>query len=125
MAQVDQPVLVLTGGRGPDVVVENVGAVVWGAALNSLLRGGRLVTRGATSGDQPGADMRRNFVRQLKGFGSTLGTLAKFADPLAFCSRVRLRPVIDSRFPLANVKAVMGWLESGRQFGKVALSIDG
>jgi NADPH:quinone reductase-like Zn-dependent oxidoreductase len=46
-------VLGLTGGRGVDVVIENVGAAVWGAALKSLVRGGRLVTCGATSGDQP------------------------------------------------------------------------
>jgi Zinc-binding dehydrogenase/Thiolase, N-terminal domain len=118
-------VLALTGGRGVDVVVENVGAAVWGAALKSLVRGGRLVTCGATSGDQPGADLRRMFIRQLKVFGSTLGTLAEFADLLALCSRIGLRPVIDSRHALANVTDALDRLESGRQFGKVVVTIGG
>ena len=69
-------VLAHTGGRGVDVVIENVGAAVWGAALKSLVRGGRIGTCGATTGDQPGADLRRLFIRQLQVFGSTLGTLA-------------------------------------------------
>jgi NADPH:quinone reductase-like Zn-dependent oxidoreductase len=125
MAQVDQPVLALTGGRGPDVVVENVGASVWGAALKNLLLGRRPVTRCATSVNKPGTDLCRMVIRQLKGFGSTLGTLAGFANLLAFCRRVRLRPVIDSRLPLAHVAAALDWLESGRQFGTVALSLHG
>ena len=115
-------VLGLTGGRGVDVVIENVGAAVWGAALKSLVRGGRLVTCGATTGDQPGADLRRMFIRQLKVFGSTLGTLAEFADLLAFCERSPMRPVIDSRHALDAVPQALGRLESGQQFGKVAIT---
>jgi NADPH:quinone reductase-like Zn-dependent oxidoreductase len=117
-------VLDLTGGRGVDVVIENVGAAVWGAALKSLVRGGRLVTCGATTGDQPGADLRRLFIRQLKVFGSTLGTLAEFRDLLALCERSPMRPVIDSRYPLGAVTQALDRLESGGQFGKIALDIE-
>jgi len=116
-------VLALTGGRGVDVVIENVGAAVWGAALKSLVRGGRLVTCGATSGDQPGADLRRMFIRQLKVFGSTLGTLAEFADLLAFCGRTGVRPMIDSSHALERVTQALDRLESGQQFGKVVVAI--
>jgi NADPH:quinone reductase-like Zn-dependent oxidoreductase len=116
-------VLELTGGRGVDVVIENVGAAVWSAALKSLVRGGRLVTCGATTGDQPGADLRRMFIRQLKVFGSTLGTLAEFRDLLAFCERSPMRPVIDSVYALDDVTQALDRLESGRQFGKVAVAI--
>jgi len=115
--------LALTGGRGVDVVVENVGAAVWPQALKSLVRGGRIVTCGATTGDQPGADLRRLFIRQLQVFGSTLGTNAEFADLLAFVERHRLAPVIDSVYGLDEVPAALARLESGRQFGKVAIEI--
>jgi NADPH:quinone reductase-like Zn-dependent oxidoreductase len=117
-------VLGLTGGRGVDVVIENVGAAVWGAALKSLVRGGRLVTCGATSGDQPGAGLRRMFIRQLKVFGSTLGTLAEFRDLLAFCERSSMRPVIDSRNVLDEVPQALARLESGGQFEKIALAVE-
>jgi NADPH:quinone reductase-like Zn-dependent oxidoreductase len=59
-------VLTATKGRGVDVVIENVGAAVWSAAMKSLVRGGRLVTCGATTGDQPPADLRRIFIGSFK-----------------------------------------------------------
>ena len=116
--------LAATGGRGVDVVFENVGEAVWPAALKSLVRGGRLVTCGATSGDQPGADLRRLFIRQLQVLGSTLGTVSEQHALLAFCQRHGVRPVIEQTFALGDVHAALSRLESGEQFGKIALSID-
>ena len=116
--------LAATDGRGVDVVFENVGEAAWPAAMKSLVRGGRLVTCGASSGDQPGADLRRLFIRQLRVLGSTLGTVAELRDLLAFCQRQRVRPLIEQSFALDDVHAALDRLESGDQFGKVALRID-
>ena len=117
-------VLAETGGRGVDVVIENVGEAVWSEALKSLARGGRLVTCGATSGDAPSADLRRLFIRQISVHGSTHGTFAEFRALLAFCARGGFRPVLDGRFPLAEIHAALDRLEAGRQFGKIAIDID-
>ena len=116
--------LAATGGRGVDVVLENVGEAVWAAAMKSLVRGGRLVLCGATSGDQPGADLRRLFIRQLKVLGSTMGTVAELHQLLAFCQRHDVRPVIGHAYPLAEVHAALSLLEAGEQFGKIALAMD-
>lgn len=120
---VAKEVMAKTGGRGVDVVIENVGAAVWQSAMKSLVRGGRLVTCGATSGDQPPADIRRLFIRQLQIFGSTLGNFDEFRDLLSLVSGTGLRPVIDSEFPLDQVHAGLDRLASGEQFGKVAISL--
>ncbi len=122
---VAKTVLSLTGGRGVDVVVENVGEAVWGAAMKSLVRGGRLVTCGATSGDQPPADLRRIFIRQLQILGSTHGDFGEFRDLLEFVRHTGLKPVIDRVYPAAEVHAALDRLESGAQFGKVCLRFDG
>lgn len=121
---VAKAVMAATGGRGVDVVFENVGAAVWASAMKSLVRGGRLVTCGATTGDQPPADLRRIFIRQLQILGSTLGDFDEFRDLLGFVERTGLKPVIDSEYPLDQVHAALDRLESGAQFGKVALRID-
>ena len=115
--------LAATGGRGVDVVFENVGEAVWPAAMKALVRGGRLVTCGATSGDQPGADLRRLFIRQLHVLGSTLGNLSDLHELLAFCQRHGVRPVIEQSYALDDVHAALSRLESGEQFGKIALAI--
>lgn len=120
---VAKAVMSYTGGRGVDVVIENVGEAVWSAAMKSLVRGGRLVTCGATSGDQPPADLRRIFIRQLQILGSTGGDLAEFRDLLGFVAGHGIVQVIDSSFPLERVHEALSRLESGQQFGKVGLAL--
>jgi len=113
----------LTRGRGVDIVIENIGGEMWSLALKSLARGGRLVTCGATAGDQPPADLRRVFIRQLQIYGSTLGDLHELRALLAFVEQTGLRPVIDTYYPMDDVHRALDRLESGAQFGKLALEI--
>ena len=120
---VGKAVMQLTGKRGVDVVFENVGAAVWDSALKSAVRGGRIVTCGATSGDQPGADLRRVFIRQLQIYGSTLGNLAELRDLVRFCAQHGVRPLMDQVFPLDQTHAALDRLASGQQFGKVAVRL--
>jgi NADPH:quinone reductase-like Zn-dependent oxidoreductase len=113
----------LTEGRGVDVIIENIGGTIWNAALKCLVRGGRIVTCGATIGDQPPADLRRIFIRQLQIFGSTLGNPDELSGVLEWCSQGRLRPPIDARYKLDETHAALSRLESGSQFGKTAIDI--
>ena len=120
---ISKRVMELTGKRGVDVVFENVGQAVWPHALRSLARGGRLVLCGATSGDAPSADLRRLFVRQLQIFGSSLGSLEEYRQLLAFVENTGLRPVIDREFGMQDIHSALNYLESGQQFGKIAVRI--
>ena len=120
---VAKEVMRLTGKRGVDVVFENVGAAVWDAALKSLVRGGRIVTCGATTGDQPGADLRRVFIRQLQIYGSTLGNLSELHDLVRFCDQHDLRPVMDRVYPIDEAHVALDRLASGQQFGKLAVAL--
>jgi len=120
---VAKAVMSYTGGRGVEVVIENVGEAVWSSAMKSLVRGGRLVTCGATTGDQPPADLRRIFIRQLQILGSTLGDLSEFRDLLAFVEQRGIVPVIDSEFTIDRVHEALSRLESAVQFGKIGLDL--
>lgn len=118
-----QRVMSFTEGRGVDLVIENIGEAVWGAAMKSLVRGGRLVTCGATSGDQPAADLRRIFIRQLQILGSTLGNRHELQALLAFCEAHQLRPVIDKTYVMEEVHDALDMLSNAEQFGKIALKL--
>jgi NADPH:quinone reductase-like Zn-dependent oxidoreductase len=118
-------VMAATDGRGVDVVIENVGAAVWSAALKSLVRGGRIVTCGATSGGDPSADLHRVFVRQLQIFGSTLGNFKEFRALIEFCARHTIKPIIDSTYRLEGTRDALSRLDSGQQFGKVIIELRG
>lgn len=121
---VAQAALALTGGRGVDVVVENVGQAVWAQAMKSVVRGGRIVTCGATSGDQPPADLRRIFIRQLTVLGSTLGDLHEMDALLRAVRQGGIRPVVDSTWAMDEVHGALSRLEAGAQFGKLAVRLD-
>jgi NADPH:quinone reductase-like Zn-dependent oxidoreductase len=110
-----------TGKRGVDVVVENVGAATWRQSLRALAKGGRLVTYGATSGPQGDTDLRALFWKQLEIIGSTMASRAEFEQVLDIAFRGALTPVIDSMFPLEEVRRAHERLEAGEHFGKIVL----
>lgn len=112
----------LTGQRGVDVVVEHVGAATWPKSLESLATGGRLVTCGATTGYEARVDLRYLFSKQWSLLGSFMGTMAELHQVLKFVFAGQLRPVVDSVYPLAEIRAAHERLESGAQFGKIVLT---
>jgi NADPH:quinone reductase-like Zn-dependent oxidoreductase len=113
----------LTHRRGVDVVVDSVGGDSYAKSLASLVKGGRLVTCGATAGPRPQTDLQRIFWNQLSVFGSTMGNMREFAEMLNFVRKRGVKPVIDQVFPLADGAKAMARMEAGKQFGKIVLTV--
>lgn len=118
---IHQEVKRLTEKRGVDVVFEHVGAATWEKSMMSLAPGGRLVTCGATTGADVRVELRYLFGRQLSVLGSFMGTKAELLEVLRFVFQRRLKPVMDSRFPLAEVQAAHRRMEQRELFGKILL----
>lgn len=114
----------LTEKRGVDVVFEHVGSATWDQSVASLARGGRLVTCGATTGYDAKIDLRFLFSRQLSILGSYMGTKSELATVLKLVAAGKLKPIVDRILPLANCSEAHGYLEQGKQFGKVVLTAD-
>lgn len=114
----------LTHQRGVDVVLENVGAATWDRSLRSLVRGGRLVTVGRTTGALAETDIKLIFWNQLQVIGSTMANQKEFSDVMALFFQGELKPVIDSIFPLEQAGEAYQRLESGEHFGKIIIKID-
>jgi NADPH:quinone reductase-like Zn-dependent oxidoreductase len=113
----------ITGKRGVDVVVEHVGAATWEHSMQSLAAGGRLVTCGATTGADVKLDLRFLFSKQQTVMGTYMGTLGELHRVLKVVFAGKLRPVIDTTFPLAEAQAAHRRLEQKEQFGKVVLTL--
>ena len=114
----------LTGKRGVDVVFEHVGTATWDDSVASLVRGGRLITCGATTGYNAKIDLRFLFTRQLSILGSYMGTKAEFATVLKLVATGRMKPVVDRAFALAECRLAHEYLEAGEQFGKVVMAVE-
>ena len=112
-----------TNGRGVDVVVEHVGTATWDRSLKSLVRGGRLVTCGATTGHDARIDLRVLFTRQISLLGSYMGRKAELLRAAQCFFAGDFGPVIDTTFPLAEAAEAHRRLESREQFGKLVLVV--
>lgn len=112
-----------TQKRGVDVVIESVGERTWNASLQSLTRGGRLVTCGGTSGPSLTMDVRRLFWYQWSIMGSTMGNDAEFEAITAELAAGRLWPTVDAVLPLAEGREAFARMQRGEQFGKLVLRV--
>jgi len=113
----------LTGKRGVDVVVENVGEATWEDSLRCLAKGGRLVTCGATTGPRVVTDVRRLFWNQYTILGSTLGNAAEYAEVVGVLAGGALRPVVDRVYPFPEVRTAFERLARAEQLGKVVVEV--
>jgi len=123
--KIAREVRALTGKRGVDVVVENVGEATWGESLRSLAKGGRVVTCGGTSGPQLVTDVRPLFWHQFTILGSTMGNAAEYREVVRQLGLGRLRPIVDAVYPLARAREAYERLERAEQVGKVTVEISG
>lgn len=111
----------LTGRRGVDVVVDNVGAPTMMQSLRAARKGGRVLTVGNTGGPRFELDNRFMFSKHVSLIGSTMGTLADYKAVMDMVFAGRFNAPIDSTFPLADIQAAHARLEGSDVFGKIVL----
>jgi NADPH:quinone reductase-like Zn-dependent oxidoreductase len=115
-------VLKLTGKRGVDVVVDNVGHATLMGSMQAAARGGRIVIVGNTSGPKAEIDIRFIFGKQISVIGSTMGNHQDFRQVLDLLGQGRLKPVIDRVVPLGEGIDAYRAMEAGESFGKILLA---
>lgn len=115
------------GARLPgkvDAVIESVGAATWSHSMKSVRPGGTIAICGATTGDQPGAELTRLFFQDIRVQGSTMGSREDFARLLRFVERANLHPAIDSVFSgLDTAPEAFAKMIEGNVFGKIAIEL--
>jgi NADPH:quinone reductase-like Zn-dependent oxidoreductase len=111
----------LTGRRGVDVVVDNVGKATLTGSMQAAARGGRIVIVGNTSGPQTEIDIRFIFGKQISLIGSTMGSHQDFRVVTEMLWNGKLKPVISRVFPLRDGIEAYRMMEEGRHFGKIIL----
>jgi NADPH:quinone reductase-like Zn-dependent oxidoreductase len=111
----------LTSKRGVDLVVEHVGGNVLPKCFDCLARGGTIVTCGATAGREVALNLWSIFVKEQRLIGSYGRNRADFRATLEWAAAGKLKPVIDSRFPLEQTPAAFAKLRSRNVLGKVLI----
>lgn len=123
----------VTGGRGVEVVLDMVGGDYVARNIACMAEDGRHVSIAAQGGGMAQVPIGQVMVRRLTLTGSTLrGRSAEFkalvADELArqvmpLVAEGRLRPVIDSVYPLERAADAHRRMESSEHVGKIVLKV--
>jgi len=113
----------ITGKKGVDVVVEHVGKATWEGSVKALAKGGRLVLCGATTGAEVMTDLRYVYNRELTIYGSFMSSRGELLSVTKLFESHRLRPVVDSVFPLQKAAEAQKRMEGSQHFGKIVLKV--
>ena len=128
-----QAVLDATGGKGADVIVDQVSTPMFNQTMQAAAVRGRIVNVGRLGGATGEFDFNLHALKRLQYIGVTFRSrtpeeirllnermLADLADAVA---ARKLRLPIDRTFPLAEATAAMAHTRANAHFGKVMLTV--
>jgi len=130
----EKAVMEATGGKGVNVVVNNVGGSVFAECIRSMAYKGRLATVGYVDGVVTAElDILALHSKRLRLYGvsNKLRSAAEIAegvrgferDVLPAIAGGHLRPVIDRVFPFAELPQAKAHMESNAHLGKIILRV--
>jgi NADPH2:quinone reductase len=122
-----------TQGRGVELILDMIGGDYVGRNYEAAAVEGRIVQIAFQTSSRVTLDLMRLMLKRLTHTGSTLRARA-VADKAAIAAAVekkvvpliasgRIKPLIDSTFPLAQASAAHVRMESGKHIGKIVLTL--
>ena len=123
-----------TAGKGVDVVLDLVGGPYVTAGLPAMAPRGRMVVLASSGGSKAELDLRHLLAKRLTIIGSVLrgrsleekiqATERFAAQVVPLLAQGKLRPVLDSEFPLSGIQDAHRRMDSNASFGKIVLRMD-
>ncbi|MED4648725.1 zinc-binding dehydrogenase [Bacillus inaquosorum] len=111
-------------GEKADVVLDSIGPALFSEYFRHVKPNGRIVSFGASSGDDLSFPVRSLFFPQFNVLGTSMGSCEEFHDMLAFIEKHQLRPVLDRTYPLEKAFEAYTRMQEGRQFGNIGIVME-
>lgn len=112
----------ITGGRGVDVVFENISdPTTWPKAFAALAYAGRLVTVGAHGGGTVPLDARRLYLNRLRVIGAAGAGRRDAERALAIAGDGKLRAPVEGVLPLPRLPEAFDLIGTGKVAGKLVI----
>jgi NADPH2:quinone reductase len=110
-----------TGGRGADVVVDNLGGAVLQRSMDATRVGGTIVTMGFVAGNEATFKVREFFFTHKTLRGTLMGDVEDLKWGLDLVADGLVEPVLDREFALADAAAAHEAVGSNAVLGNVVL----
>ena len=114
----------ITAKKGVDIVFEHVGTATWKQSLSLLSKGGRIVTCGATTGQNVSINLAHLFIKQHSIFGSTMSSLPTFNEVMKKIHKQVYLPFVDKIFKMEDIQNAHEYIEKSQHNGKVVMVFD-
>jgi NADPH:quinone reductase len=112
----------ITGGKGVNVVFENIGdPELFPKAFNTLVRHGRLVTAGGHAGGVVPLDVNRLYLNHITVMGRTGETAEGARLSLQMAAEGKFKALIDRVMPLSQAVQAHELVEQRSLLGKIIL----
>jgi acryloyl-coenzyme A reductase len=111
----------LTGGDGVDVLIDNVGTLLFTPMRRSLAVNGRWILVGQLTGDFVQFNPAQLFLRNQSMHSVHSTSRAQLEDTLALIARGAIRPVISGVHELREIEAVHSRMERGSVPGRIVV----
>ena len=111
----------LTGGKGPDLVIESVGGAVLQKSLEAVAKAGSVITCGCHAGETVEVDVVSLFRKHVRFQGSALASLFETAEVLSLLAEGKLKPTIHATMPLEKASEAAELTANRKFFGKMVL----
>lgn len=112
-----------TGGRGVDVIIDNVGTAVFQSCRRSLAKEGRWVLVGELTGEFISFNPAQLILNGNSMHSVHSSTRAHLQDCLNLLGQKRIRAFVEREFSLAEAQEAQQLVESGRANGRVVLKL--
>lgn len=128
-----EAICVETGGRGVDVILDNMGAAYLERNIEALARNGRIVIIGMQGGTRSEVDITALLRRNAAVHATTLRGRPT-SEKVEICQEVErhvwpwigagiVKPVIDRVMPITDAASAHHALEAGQVTGKIVLRV--
>ena len=111
----------LTGGRGVDVLIDNVGTPLFEPMRRSLGVGGRWILIGQLTGEFIPFNPAQLFLKNQSMLAVTSTSRTQLEDVLALLAGGQIEPVITETLALADAYRAHTAVETGRAVGRIVL----
>lgn len=122
-----------TGGKGVDVIADNVGAGLFEALTEAAAVKARYVTIGRLGGKMDAIDLDKIALKRMKVIGVTFRTRSVdekiditrrlVADVLPHIASGRIKPLVHAVLPFSEAVAAQDLMRSNAHLGKIVLAV--
>lgn len=112
-----------TSGEGADVIVEVGGSGTLNESMKAVRIGGTIAQIGVLSSSEERLAVTSVLMRQIRLIGVYVGSHTMMEAMSRAIELSRMKPVVGKVFPILQTIEAYRYLEQGRHFGKVVISL--